>query len=337
MATDSPLFLIEKNHYQNLLTMEMLYLSRGESIANIKKEGLKQDIFIKIADMLLSYEFFDRELLVSAGQDDLVSKSLELAGGYVDALLEYEAEGGGLSEELAAGSLENFLFSAVLAKYAGDIEPVDRNAAKTARRAAERAYQAAEKIFATETLKSQELMDEMKAARYWAAAELYKSTGDKGCRKAAEEEALQCAEVDPLAEKPSVSEEQCLTLCFDDFGSIAYLTTTYRVDRDVSDTLMAALIGRAIETAEGWNESRYALSTLETGVLIERTLENARLLTFANLVSQSTLYVEAAERAVESLYGMNGERRNYIAEEAYREAAQLFILDGLANSYVAAN
>ncbi len=330
---DSEIFSIETNYYQNLLTMELLSDGASgsagpEQEASDEKErtagfgsnvGDKRDTLMFITDMLVSYEFFDKEL-IEAWDKNLVPRSLELGGAYIDSLRELENEDGGISEGDAPDICEDYLYGAVLAKYASDIIDYDKKRAEELTKAARRAFDKAEKLYD----KKEEETDELCGARFWAAAELYKLTGKKGYREAAEG----CVR----EEIPKGFSKGC----WGDLGSIAYLTTRGKTDRELSQRLMDSLIERAIEITKTGVLNKTEIVTDKPEKAMEEVLGRARLLIFSNLVGQSTDYIRASEEAAGWLCGMNGARQNLLITESGR-AAVCFILNGLAGSYVAGN
>ncbi len=316
---ESEVFSIETNYYQNLLTMELLSDSEQESGETGINMGNKRDTIILITDMLISYEFFDKEL-IGAYDQSLISRSLELGGAYIDGLTELEAEDGGLSEGDSPDMCEDYLYSAVLAKYASDIIDYDKKRAEELTKASRRAYDKAEKLHD----KTEEETDELCGARFWAAAELYKLTGKKGYREAAEE----CVNEDIPKGFSRGS--------WGDLGSIAYLTARGKTDRELSQRLMDGLIERAIEITKTGVLSRTELVTDKPQEAMEEVLGRTRLLIFSNLVGQSTDYIRASEEAAGWLCGMNGAKQNLLAGETGK-AAVCFVLNGLSGSYVAGN
>ncbi len=316
---ESSEFAIEDNHYQNLLTIELLHLSKDESIPDIKKDGIDRRLFLQIADMLMAYEFFDREL-TETSESRFVSKSLELGGRYIDELLKYEAEDGGIMQEITKEDSLccDYLFCAVLAKYAEDTKNLNGNNLKELKRSSEAAFKKAERSYMEITEPGTDLF----TARYWAEAELYRLTGEKKYRRAAEK-ALE-------TEIPvGISGDS-----FGDLGNLAYLTAHSKTDLDLSKKIMDSMIGRAVETAQEGIINDQMLMTLKPWEKTDEVIEGAILLTFANLTGQSTIYVKASEEAVEWLYGMNALMEPAGKGGAYRNS-RLFILNGLAGSYVA--
>jgi hypothetical protein len=168
---DSEIFSIETNYYQNLLTMELLSDGASGSAGFGSNVGDKRDTLMFITDMLVSYEFFDKEL-IEAWDKNLVPRSLELGGAYIDSLRELENGDGGISEGDAPDICEDYLYGAVLAKYASDIMDYDKKRAEELTKAARRAFDKAEKLYD----KKEEETDELCGARFWAAAELYERT-----------------------------------------------------------------------------------------------------------------------------------------------------------------
>lgn len=365
-SSDSESFRIGKNYYNNRLTEKLLYLEnslpesgqQAETEQEQEAEESRQQggsaeaaapdykAYTRIADLLLSYEFYEKGKLGAAGQADLLPKSLELAGAYLTALYE--------SRETENTTLtEKYLLSAVSSMYACDIAPFDKNTAKNFGKQAEQTFKEAEKIFKeTENNKNEneEVNDQEKgtgadsietvdqpqrinAVRFWAVAQLYRYKNDKAYRRLAEELALTYYG----EEKQETEREQTLTIKgFETenpvyLGVIAYLTTTNKVDTELSERLMNGILSDAVETGQRikkgvfWKEA--FLEGTAAGLYesdAAEAFDQARLLCFANSVSQSILYVKSAEE----LYG-------YFSGQTESEEPDMFILNGLIHSYIA--
>ncbi len=363
-SCESKSFKIEKDHNRTLIAMRSLLVSKDEGPLEqdkevsyddeheseitevegaLREEKLRPENFMQIADLLLAYEFFDKELIEGGASQGIVPASLETARLLTEKLIEPVDDGDGSEEEAELGVVDNYRFAAILAKLSGDYAGADWEASKGWKKSAVTAFKTAEKLYLAdvsaknEELKTLEgagqkseeqatvLREELnitRSARFWAAAELYKLTGEKGYRKIAEEEAFQ--------EIPSGFSG----MVTGDLGSIAYLTSDKKTDRSLNDRLIESILKRAVEVSERPAEERFFAGDIEeTGAYVQEELETARLCMFANLASQSTLFVERTEKAVDYLYGLNMEGRAFAEED--KNMPVLFILNGLANSYIA--
>ncbi|MCR5790281.1 MAG: hypothetical protein K6G83_10390 [Lachnospiraceae bacterium] len=300
---ESPAVMIESGHYQKLLTAQTLEVQDGAETG---------DPFMQVADLLLSYEFFERELF--DGKSDVMPMSLALADTLVRELFSAGAE------ELSFR--EQYLFAAVLAQYAGDIAPYHKAESAEALQLSEKVFRMAEKSFeaAQKDQGAETVQEQRTAAAYYAAAQLYKTAGKKSYRRLAEELAKE-APAGFSMDSPGY------------LGSIAYLTTGYKTDRALSELLMTSLLNDAIAAAEKDGDrllhcDRDGISEDDLG----EALEDARLFVFANSVSQSTLYVNAAEDAMGFLCGMNASGTDYSSEN---RLPVFYILNGLIYSCAA--
>ncbi|MCR4656417.1 MAG: glycoside hydrolase family 9 protein [Lachnospiraceae bacterium] len=346
-SCESNSFKIEKNHYRTLIAMQSLLASKEESPYD----------FMRIADLLLEYEFFDKEL-TGEGQENFVPVSLDTARILTEKLCEYVDNAKESGEEAISGSADNYRLAAILSKLSACYSGTDWEASKGWKKRAVALFKTAEGEYREELAAKEEEQslkestdrgpedqaadssedisdiseDEnhfgeeelyiSRSARYWAAAELYDLTGEKGYRRIAEEEASE--------EIPSGFSDRMTG----DLGSIAYLTCGKKTDRALSDRLMESIYKRAVEASEIKAEERLsAYDEEETKAYIQKELETARLCMFANLASQSTQFVKRTEKAVDYLYGLNPEGKAFAQEN--KDMPVFFVLSGLANSYIA--
>ena len=160
---------------------------------------------------------------------------------------------------------------------------------------------------------------------YWAAAELYKLTG-KSEYAAVIEDCMKQGEPRGFG-KTAVGY----------YGSLAYLTTTYKTNVDRCTELMEQLFDDAIEIIEQSSADGYKISHedkyQETDA--ELMLQNARLLTLMNIISKSKDYVLGVENHLDYLCGRNPYQTCYFKEgtEMYETESYIFILSGLKDSY----
>ncbi|MBQ7565433.1 MAG: hypothetical protein IJT16_15765 [Lachnospiraceae bacterium] len=374
-ASNSESFRIEKNFYNNRLTELVLQSERKLSGKGQQSENEPEgSVYTRIADLLLSYEFYEKGTFQAAGQTAILPKSLELAGEYLTGLFTEaeESESGDISsadqsdteqaqENLSAEvdeTTRKYLLSAVSAMYAYDIASFDKAAAKDFGKKAVQLFKEAEKENVnSEKQDTEETSPETEgrlsafhreAVRYWTAAQLYKYKNDKAYRRLAEELAGsyfgEAEEVvgeqgsgrskGPGSEGVSDRAGSSMTGFSEDapayLGAVAYLTTTNKVDTELSELLMNELLSDAVRTAESVKRGIYWSEEFFTGKASgiyknnsSEAFDQARLLIFANSVSQSVLYVKSAEE----LYG-------YFTAPSENKEPQMFILNGLIHSYI---
>ncbi len=319
---ESELFEIKENYYSYLLTEKLLALelelgNLGQQDPSKEKDpgnSLETDI---VSDLLLSYEFFDREALETGGKTSICPKSLELSGKYLELLW----------EKGARDALGNYLLAAVSAMYAKDIADYDRALAGEAAERAEEAFLEAEAEEAKAQKAGEEGADDagdkdfgyMEGGRFWAASQLYKYKNEKKYRILTEELAARL-----------ITEETEEFERYSYLGEIAYLTTINKVDTELSEALMNQILSDAAERAKEIRKDAYWIDSYWSGEDYagyfdpsEAALDQARCMTFANTVSESVLYVRGAEE----LYG-------YFGQSKEGPDAGIFVLNGLNHSYI---
>ncbi len=163
-------------------------------------------------------------------------------------------------------------------------------------------------------------------ALYWAAAELYKETGKK------EYQAVLNTVFE--GDVPKGFGKEAVGY----YGTLAYLTTTYKTDVDICTELMEQLFDDAIAIIEDSSKDGYKVASQEDAYPKENAsqmLQNARLLTLMNIISKSTDYVLGVENHLDYLCGRNPYQINYFSKEhkMYQEESFLFVLSGLMYSY----
>lgn len=167
--------------------------------------------------------------------------------------------------------------------------------------------------------------DQIEGDRFWAAAELYKLTGKSEYATVIDE---YLKEQEPRGfGKTAVGY----------YGTLAYLTTTYKTNVDKCTELMEQLFNDAIEIVEESSADGYKISLSDNYKEedAELLLQNARLLTLMNIISKSQDYVLGVENHLDYLCGRNPFETNYLSEEneMYGKESFIFILSGLKDSY----
>ncbi len=160
---------------------------------------------------------------------------------------------------------------------------------------------------------------------YWAAAELYKLTGKR--------EYLNVVNEYLKREEPKGFGKTAVGY----YGTLAYLTTTYKTNVDQCTKLMEQLFDDAIEIVEQSSADGYKVSLQDTYQEddAEILIQNARLLTLMNIISKSKDYVLGSGNHLDYLCGRNPFHICYLSEdnEVYQSESMIFILCGLADSY----
>lgn len=316
-------FRIEESYYRELLKKHMTRLSENEERSGMDSGAYsdreaRRGLYKQTADLLLSFEFFENKHLTEDGEEKPLPETLELSGDHLEMLLSTREES--LNDDKDWDSGDDYIMSALLSEYAGDIRSIDENEGREKGKKAMELFSEAEKLFED----SEDTEEGPGALRFYAAAQLYRLTGEKKYRAVAEEWLNGDIEAVFSGAGPlpfGVAE-----------GSIAYLTTQYKTGRELSDRLMRALLDRALILAREWDHYSTALS--RKGELTKEMLERARTAILANCISQSVVYVQAAERSLSYLYGMSPEGEADALTEEGEAPPVLFILNGLADVYI---
>lgn len=303
-VTDVGEYYIKAGEYgisDTFVISDTLYseLLNGQIAYFEKQSGREKDTdaAIKAADILLSYTYFE-DLYQEESDTKEVPPILEEARKELEELLQSGQKSGIKAATLA---MAVSVYSSYDQEFSAECQT------------------RAEEDFAT--LGQEQTKDEI----YWAAAELYKLTGKseyatviEGCLKQGEPRGFG---------KTAVGY----------YGTLAYLTTTYKTNVDRCTELMEQLFDDAIEIVEQSSADGYKISHedkyQETDA--ELMLQNARLLTLMNIISKSKDYVLGVENHLDYLCGRNPYQICYFNEdtEMYKTESYIFILSGLKDSY----
>ena len=262
----------------------------------------QDDRAFMIADDVLAYtyypELFDETANGEQGESEQVPVILQKAKKETEHILE--------EKELSLVSV------AALTMFAGEYASFDASYSKECLDAAIAGF-------------SERDETEQEDALYWAAAELYKETGSKEYQTVLN--TIFEGEVPIGFGRGAVGY----------YGTLAYLTTTYKTDVDTCTKLMDQLFDDAIAIIEDSSKDGYKVATEDSYPKEDSTkmLQNARLLTLMNIISKSTDYVLGVENHLDYLCRRNPYQINYFSEEhkMYREESFLFVLSGLMYSY----
>lgn len=304
-------FMIEKEHYSRLLEERKQYFSDRKTEIS---DGIQLNRSImQTTDWLLTYEFF-----TAATADSGTPELLTLAKKEIERLSACQNEKTG---SVTAGDpitqAQTYRYAAVFSMFADSYEDFGADYAAKCRECA---------ILAWEYAGKQDKQENMRDEHYWAAAQLYKLTGETSY--------LSIVKSETSGEIPTgFSEEETGYL-----GSLAYLTTSYQTELKLSNRMMKALFDDAIAIVNESEQDGYLAAVGDTynEGSVQLAFSNARLLTLANIVSKSVDYVNAAGWHLEYLYGRNPLMINYAGDTGsiYYEEPEAFILSGLIYSYI---
>jgi len=304
-------FTIEKGYYQRLLEERKQYFSSHKT--GISDGTQFNRSIMQTADWLLTYEFFT-EMTADSRKPEL----LTLAAEGIEALRACQDEKTG---SVTAGDpvtqAQTYRYAAVLSMFADAYENFDSDYAAKCQESA---------VLAWEYAGKQDKQENAKDEHYWAAAQLYKLTGEASYLSVVKS----YTSGEPLK---GFSEEETGYL-----GSLAYLTTSYKTELKLSNRIMKALFDDAIAIVNESEEDGYlaAVGDAYNEEGVQRAFSNARLLTLANVVSKSVDYVNTAGWHLEYLYGRNPFMRNYAGDvdSVYYSEPQAFVLSGMIHSYI---
>ncbi|MFT3982691.1 MAG: glycoside hydrolase family 9 protein [Lachnospiraceae bacterium] len=304
-------FTIEKGFYQRILEERKQYFS--EHITGISDGAQFNRSIMQTADWLLTYEYF-----MKTAEESGTPELLTLAKEQIEALRACQDEkAGSITSGNPVTQAQAYRYAALLSMFADIYEEYETDYAQKCRESAAAAWEYAEK---------QDRQTDAEDEHYWAAAQLYKLTG----------EAAYLTVVKSAANggpPTGFSEEETGYL-----GSLAYLTTSYKTELKLSNRIMKALFDDAIEIVNESEKDGYlaAVGDAYNEESVQRAFSNARLLTLANVISKSVDYVNTAGWNLEYLYGRNPFMENYAGgkESAYYDEPEAFVLSGLIHSYI---
>lgn len=304
-------FTIEKGYYQRLLEERKRYFS--DLKINISDPTQFNRSIMQTADWLLTYEFFTKMTA-----DSRVPEMLTLAAKGIEALQGCQDEKTG---QVMAGEpatlAQTYRYAAVISMFADAYDNIDADYAAKCKESA---------VLAWEYANEQTMQESAKDEHYWAAAQLYKLTGEETYLSVVKD----YTSGEPLK---GFSEEETGYL-----GSLAYLTTSYKTELKLSNRIMKSLLDDAITIVNESEKDGYLVACLDAynEENVQWAFSNARLLTLANVVSKSVDYVDSAGWHLEYLYGRNPYMKNYANDEesVYYNEPQAFILSGMIHSYI---
>ena len=316
-------FTIKEGLYSDLLKEKTAYSSE----TTIKKEEINKDnienCFLYITDVVLSEEFFG-EHTIKNGKDinSKLPESIKTVKIQTDALSELINEHGVLDMGLRAGNETYYQYSAVMSLFAYEYGPYDKEEAGEYTKLAEASYRHAEEIYEKASVEEKKEVDDK---RFWAAAQLYKLTGERNYKKTAESYAG-----DPPT---GFSKDKSGYL-----GTIAYLTCYNKIDLDVGEMFITALMKDINGVIRNESVNTFLISREEDhkDENISAAFEAARLMVLGNYITKNIYYVETAESYVEYLFGINmlGKDYAYDASSDNYSEPMSFILAGLIESYI---
>ena len=219
-----------------------------------------------------------------------------------------------IPDDMAAGTLDKYNCAAVLAKAAYVLAGWEHTEEATTM--AELYFRDAESVADTD--------EDPVAARLWAAAELYRLTGQKTYRSVVDAIAM-----DVITEGFSYEEPGF-------FGLFAYLMSPYPTNYNVCTNMMNVVFSKANELIKEpidtvFYDARIDDKTKDSDEKnAVRMLDDAFLVTMTNYVSVSVEYKGFVENRLNYIYGANLSGTDFTEDDnALCDAPKLFVLTGL--------
>ncbi len=276
-----------------------------EEIATVKKnyrsDGFKERI-MNTTDALLCMEVFPE---TSKGKK-IDALAGELAGDIIN-----------IPKIKIPETIDKYNCAAALAKAAYILPDWDQ--AEYAATLAEEYFKDAESIVGED--------DENVASRLWAAAELYRLTGQKTYRSVVDAIAMDVIPVGSRYEDPGY------------FGLFAYLMSPYPTNYNVCTDMMDVVFSEAndlikesvdIEFMDARLDDQAKRNDEKTG---KRMLEEAFLVTMTNYVSVSVEYKGFVQNRLNFIYGANLSGTDLTQDdEALCDMPKMFVLTGLSTN-----
>ncbi len=338
----SDVFKIEEDIYKRILSDRLSSVGEEEDINKDTGDDMKA-CYLRITDHLLAQEFFPDSISPAVnGEARIIPRTMLPARVEINELRELIKEDGSFKTPLSQDIGGQYQYSAVFALFAYEYREYEKGYAGECADIAEKAFQNAEDGYADCSDPDKKNYDDK---RFWASSQLYKLTGKAAYREIAESYASDIP--------TGWNEDKCGYL-----GTLAYLTCYNRIDLDVSEQFITALMDE-INTvvrdsfkedylvAEGICNDETDQDTPETendgkddeeisDTAVKEVFENARLAVLGNYISKNIKYVECAENHLAYLYGRNmlGKDYAYSEDAKYYGEPQMFILAGLIDSYI---
>ena len=280
--------------YENLLKEDV-----EKVLENYKTDNLKDRIICE-TDALLCMEVFPDK----ADRFEIPKLSRQLGDDLVS-----------IPENSISDILEKYDYAAVLAKAAYVLE--DWEGTDVAGEKAERFFKEAES--------DQAEQGEPVAARLWAAAELYRLTGQKTYRSVVDAIAMDVVTGGFTFEEPGY------------FGLFAYLMAPYPTNYSVCTNMMDEVFSEANELIKKPIDDEFTNTRIDDQTIANdektanRMLEEAFLVTMTDYVSVSVEYKGFVQNRLNYIYGANLSGIDFTDEDQILcDAPRLFVLIGLA-------
>ncbi len=309
-------FVVENGHYEKLLDQKYEAL-RNKLNGKITDLQQLNNSIMQTVDLLYTFEF-----LTESSENSKIPEQILLAKSRIETIQNCLNEDGSICVDKAAELSDQYRMAAIMAMFSDTYCNFDASYSEKCAKKAELVWEYTENLLNSSDVKSNEYNDE----RYWAAAQLYKLTGENSY----------CIITENYIKRDlptGFSDEETGYL-----GSLAYLKTTNHTELDLSNQVMQAIFQDAMEVVEESAKDGYLVSVKKAynEETVPTAFSNARLLILANIISKSVEYVDTACAHMNYVSGRNPLCMNYEKEEQskYYDEPEVFILTGLMNSYI---
>ena len=211
-------------------------------------------------------------------------------------------------------SLDKYNCAAVLSKAAYVLPGWER--AEDARLIAERYFKEAESLNETDA--------EPVASRLWAAAELYRLTGQKTYRSVVDATAMDVIPEGFSYEEPGF------------YGLFAYLMAPFPTNYNVCTNMMSIVFSEANDLIKGSMESEFSGRRIDSETAKadsksgKRMMDEAFLVTMTNYVSVSVEYKAFVQNRLSYIFGANLSGEDLTEDDnVLADSPKLFVLIGL--------
>lgn len=299
-------FVVEKELY-DLAYEEQLQALLGTDVME-EAEDTTQAAAV-LSDLLFTYDFYEKEVDEKPANTEKVPAILAYVAKQLEEFITLQDTQSGEIQDISPE--ENAGLAAVLAQFGALYQKYDRTFSNQCLRSAENAYRGAQK--------EMEEADAISPLLYYAATQLYKTTGSNTYHIVIKNymEAQKTVSENRVGQENSDSK-------WDTYGDVVYLTTSYKVDQEICHELMEELLNDAESLATKAKKDYYLVSA-KNGRDTEEILNSMFVLAVVNYVIVSQEYLGILKEDIHFLSGRN----LTCASEEYtlsQQSAILFIL-----------
>ncbi len=150
----SKAFEIEKSHYVGRLNEVSFFLTATENLPGILEDRAAREAYFHMTDLVMSYDFFEKEKISNDMRGNIIPKTLENALFYADEISDFD-----LLENTATKSSDLYLYSASFSLLSNAMREYDSKQASDLLKDAKNMFKAAEDYYAREVTEEAERME----------------------------------------------------------------------------------------------------------------------------------------------------------------------------------